>query len=145
MLRREGNILNVYRRKKGFVLLNVIIVLFVILLIGSLSINFILGNRRRQYIELENEDLNKLHFNNDYISFINSKLNGSEGLIEELFNNKEVIVNENKISKVNYNEGNDTINITIRESVGDSVIQCRYKYEGELLIIILKNQVYSME
>lgn len=137
------NIIHVYRKKKdGFALINVLIALLIVSLICLLGMNMITINNARKELPVVFKDLNYLSIEDDFLSFLNYKLNNNKTLIHELFNLKEIIVNEKNIIRVTYDEIKDLLLLEVMIYNNPYIMECKYKYDKDIFIVYLNNEKY---
>lgn len=135
--------MHVYRKKKeGFALINVLIALLIVSLICLLGMNMITINNARKELPVVFKDLNYLSIEDDFLSFLNYKLNDNKTLIHELFNFKEIIVNEKNIIRVTYDEIKDLLLLEVMIYNNPYIMECKYKYDKDIFIVYLNNEKY---
>ena len=135
--------IHVYRKKKdGFALINVLIALLIVSLICLLGMNMITINNARKELPVVFKDLNYLSIEDDFLSFLNYKLNNNKALIDELFNFKEIIVNEKDIIRVTYDEIKDLLLLEVMIYNNPYIMECKYKYDKDIFIVYLNNEKY---
>ena len=135
--------IHVYRKKKdGFALINVLIALLIVSLICLLGMNMITINNARKELPVVFKDLNYLSIEDDFLSFLNYKLNNNKALIDELFNLKEIIVNEKNIIRVTYDEIKDLLLLEVMIYNNPYIMECKYKYDKDIFIVYLNNEKY---
>lgn len=135
--------MHVYRKKKeGFALINVLIALLIVSLICLLGMNMITINNARKELPVVFKDLNYLSIEDDFLSFLNYKLNNNKTLIHELFNLKEIIVNEKNIIRVTYDEIKDLLLLEVMIYNNPYIMECKYKYDKDIFIVYLNNEKY---
>lgn len=137
------SIVHVCNKKEGFALINVLVALLIVSLIGLLGMNMIIINNSRKELQVCFRDLNYLSIEDDYLSFLNYKLNNNKALIDELFNLKEVVINEKNIVKVTYDEINGLLLLELIIYGNNQILECKYKYDKDILIVYLNNQKYK--